>query len=113
LSGAARADRGPVATSLLPDALAGHREQQARSNGLAPPAQLEEELARIWSLVLAVDDIERDADFFALGGDSLLAVQVASRVRGELGVTLRLQTLFEHPILEDLAATIAEAHRDG
>jgi amino acid adenylation domain-containing protein len=51
-------------------------------------------IAGIWSDILQVQDITPDSDFFALGGHSLSAMQVVSRVRSACQVVLPLRTLF-------------------
>ncbi len=71
-----------------------------------PRNPTEELLASIWSEVLAVDGIAVEDDFFTLSGHSLLATQVAFRVREAFGVELPLVRLFERTTLGELAAEI-------
>lgn len=73
-----------------------------------PRTAAEEILAKIWSDVLATPGIGRADHFFELGGDSLLAAQVAWRATDE-GVPLRAHDLFRRPILADLAAAAPQA----
>lgn len=54
----------------------------------APDGELEEDLAAIWKEVLKVEKVSREDSFFALGGDSLLAEQVAVRIQDALKVDL-------------------------
>ncbi|MFI6350420.1 amino acid adenylation domain-containing protein [Streptomyces sp. NPDC050560] len=69
-----------------------------------PPRTAEERrLARAWEDILATSGIGREDDFFARGGDSLLATRLIARLRTEGGDTLRLSDLFAHPVLADLA----------
>jgi acyl carrier protein len=53
----------------------------------------------------------RDADFFELGGDSLLAMKVISRIDASLHVELEFETVFEHSALGTLAAFIDTAQQ--
>lgn len=66
----------------------------------------EQQLAQIWAQVLNRDSIPRDGEFFQLGGQSLLAAQVRSRLR-EQGIDMPLRWLFETPRLHELAVRIA------
>ena len=68
-----------------------------------PTGDMEELLAGIWSELLATDVTSRQANFFALGGDSLLATQTAARLGRELGRDLPVRILFDYPVLADLA----------
>ncbi|WP_066267626.1 non-ribosomal peptide synthetase [Hydrogenophaga palleronii] len=74
----------------------------------APPA-LMDELSRLWCDVLGVESVEPDAHFFELGGDSLLATQLMSRLRTRLGVELPIRALFENPTLPGLARAVMQA----
>ncbi|HSK77259.1 MAG TPA: amino acid adenylation domain-containing protein, partial [Thermoanaerobaculia bacterium] len=74
-----------------------------------PRTPVEEVLAGIWSEVLGVPRIGADDDFFALSGHSLLATQVAWRIRKAFGVDLPLRRLFERATLAELAAEIEAA----
>jgi amino acid adenylation domain-containing protein len=80
--------------------------------GVAPSTGTEVALAAVWAEVLRVDRVHADDDFFELGGQSLLAAQVAARVRDRMGVELPLRHVFESPVLADLAAAV-DAARDA
>jgi acyl carrier protein len=73
-----------------------------------PSDDVEQWLAGVWSVVLDVPTPALDADFFALGGSSLRAVQVLARVETVLGVELRLAAFFEHPTLRSFAAMVRD-----
>ena len=64
-----------------------------------PRTPMEEILAAVWSEVLGLPGIGPDDNFFALGGHSLKATQVASRLRERLGIELPLRRIFEAPSL--------------
>ncbi|MDP9122401.1 MAG: phosphopantetheine-binding protein, partial [Acidobacteriota bacterium] len=75
-----------------------------REEAYAPPrTPLEAELARLWAEVLGIDKVGVGDNFFALGGDSLLGVQLIGRA-GEQGIALAPRHLFERPTVAGLAA---------
>jgi amino acid adenylation domain-containing protein/FkbM family methyltransferase len=76
-----------------------------------PQGDIETALASIWAgvLDLPVETIGRADHFFALGGHSLLAMRVVSRVRESLNADLGVTELFDHPVLAELAAIVAQA----
>jgi phthiocerol/phenolphthiocerol synthesis type-I polyketide synthase E len=61
----------------------------------APRTELEAQLAGIWGTVLGVSGVARDDDFFDLGGNSLVAVQLVAQVRKATQVKLPMRSLFE------------------
>ncbi|MET0396107.1 MAG: amino acid adenylation domain-containing protein, partial [Longimicrobiaceae bacterium] len=79
----------------------------------APSTPAEEVVAGIWAEVLGVGRVGAGTSFFALGGQSLLATQVVSRLRRVFGVELPLRALFEAPTVRELAARVEEARRGG
>jgi acyl-CoA synthetase (AMP-forming)/AMP-acid ligase II/acyl carrier protein len=68
----------------------------------------EEVIGALFRDLLQVDSVAPDDDFFQLGGQSLLATQLASRVRSALGVDLSPTALFEAPTVAGLVATIEQ-----
>ncbi|MGV0747431.1 amino acid adenylation domain-containing protein [Mycolicibacter minnesotensis] len=70
---------------------------------VAPRDETEQALAEIWREVLDVDRVGVTDDFFALGGASTQALEVAVRV-GELGLELRPESLFVYGTIAELAA---------
>ncbi len=76
---------------------------------VAPQTETERRVAQIWSSVLSVQEIGINDNFFALGGHSLIAMQVMSRLRDELGVGLTLRTIFDAPTVMELAAAVENA----
>src|SRR3970282_241897 len=78
---------------------------------VAPRSPTEEILAGIWAEVLKVERVGIHDNFFDLGGDSLLATQVISRLRVTLQMELPLRFLFEYPTVAGLADRIEETRR--
>lgn len=74
----------------------------------SPQTSIETRLADIWQEVLGGPHPHRHANFFALGGNSLLAAQVVARILDVFHVELPLSVLFEYPTLSALAARIGE-----
>lgn len=72
----------------------------------AQPVASDEVLARltsVWEDMLRTAPIAPDQNYFDLGGDSILAVQLFLRVEQEFGVKLPLATLFDAPTIHELA----------
>ncbi|MES1241756.1 MAG: amino acid adenylation domain-containing protein [Acidobacteriota bacterium] len=72
----------------------------------APRTVTEELLASAWAALLGVGRVGRSEDFFDLGGHSLQATRLVSRVRELFGVELPVRAVFEEPVLADLAARV-------
>jgi amino acid adenylation domain-containing protein len=72
----------------------------------APRTALEEMLVGIWSEVLGAGRVGIHDNFFALGGQSLLAMQVVSRLGEALEIEVPLRRLFEAPTVAGLAAAL-------
>ena len=91
---------------IAPEACASEPEQSAAA---ATPE--EAELAGIWAELLERDSVSVTGNFFELGGDSLLAVQLSARVRERMRVELPLRMIFENPSVRSLAAALAQRAR--
>jgi len=72
----------------------------------APRNQTEERLARLWCDILKVDRVSTKANFFDLGGQSLLAVALFAKIEKEFGRKLPLATLFAFPTIEGIASAL-------
>ncbi|HEV7587815.1 MAG TPA: amino acid adenylation domain-containing protein, partial [Longimicrobium sp.] len=73
---------------------------------VAPRGATEEALASIWAEVLRIDRVGVEDGFFTLGGDSILAIRVATRAR-KAGMEVTPRALFEHHTIAALAAALA------
>ncbi|MEO6196448.1 MAG: amino acid adenylation domain-containing protein [Thermoanaerobaculia bacterium] len=90
------------------------REYRVEGGEAAPPrTPVEEVLAGIWMEVLGIAAVGRTDSFFHLGGHSLVATRVTSRVRRALGVELPLRALFETPTLAALGERVERALRES
>ncbi len=66
--------------------------------------ETEKTIGEIWSNLLHRSIVDRNAHFFKIGGDSIRAMQVVSQLKKSFGQEVSTSTLFQHPILADLAA---------
>ncbi|MBL8261086.1 MAG: amino acid adenylation domain-containing protein [Xanthomonadaceae bacterium] len=76
---------------------------------VAPRTPEEAWLAALWKELLALPSVDVRAGFFDLGGHSVLATRMLSRVSNEYGIELPLRVLFEAPTLEGFAARVVAA----
>jgi amino acid adenylation domain-containing protein len=100
-----RTPNGKIDRKALPEP---ENESSERSSR-APANEVEELLAGIWAEVLRRDTVGVDDNFFELGGHSLLATQMILRLRQIFHRDIPLRTVFEFPVLQDLAACITAA----
>ncbi|HDR9656968.1 TPA: amino acid adenylation domain-containing protein, partial [Burkholderia stabilis] len=85
----------------------------AQGAGDAPRTPTEQQLAGLWQTLLGLDAVpSRDDRFFALGADSLAAMQLQAAIRATVRVNLRLDTLFADPALAELAETVDRSARE-
>lgn len=69
---------------------------------ILPRTQEEEILSMIWMKVLKLDRVSVKSNFFTLGGDSIISIQIVSRAR-EAGLQLSVKDIFTYPTIEQLA----------
>jgi amino acid adenylation domain-containing protein len=95
---------GKVDTKALPD------PEQASTETFQPPVtETQKAIAAIWQEVLGIKQVGINHNFFDLGGHSLKATQVLTAIHQQLSDKIKLTDLFDHPVLADLAAVIADA----
>jgi hypothetical protein len=80
----------------------------ANDSYVAPGTPLEEMLVGIWEEVLGRQKVGVFDNFFEVGGHSLLATRVVARVNNRLGIELPVRSIFETPLVAELAVTIEE-----
>jgi non-ribosomal peptide synthetase component F len=78
-----------------------HTQHQA--NIVAPETETQQQLVKIWKILLKVPEVGIYNNFFELGGHSLLATQLISRIRDTFGLELPVSSLFENPTISEFA----------
>ncbi|MDP4146802.1 MAG: amino acid adenylation domain-containing protein [Bacillota bacterium] len=77
----------------------------------APRNEIEQEIAKVWSQVLGVDKIGIDDNFFALGGDSIKAIQITARL-GNSKLKINISKLFKNPSIRALSANVRRTEEE-
>ncbi|WP_329363104.1 condensation domain-containing protein [Streptomyces sp. NBC_00669] len=112
---------GPSEVTVLaqiprrPDGTVDEARLPATPRGTAGPPPytgLERTLTDVWSLLLPGRTVGPHDDFFALGGGSMAAAQLAVRLTEALGVPVGVRDVFLHPTVHDLAAALTARLRD-
>jgi len=98
-------DRLPLTANGKVDRRALPAPDHSRAGNLfvAPRNHVEEVLANIWKSVLSVDRVGVHDNFFDLGGDSILSIQIIARAN-QAGLGLTPRQLFQHQTVSELAA---------
>ncbi|MET8002854.1 type I polyketide synthase [Nonomuraea glycinis] len=78
------------------------------SDHVAPRNDLESTLAGLWGEVIGARQVSVEQDFFELGGNSLVAVQLIALIRKKIGVRLPMRSLFQVPTVAGMAALVEE-----
>lgn len=98
---------GKVDRSKLPAPESAGASQQAPV--VAPRTVAEQQIAEIFATVLGVDQVGADANFFELGGNSLQAARVLSRITELTGVDTTMREFYTAPRVSEIAALVGVA----
>jgi acyl carrier protein len=79
---------------------------------VAPRNEIEERLATIFAEVLDVEKVGIHDSFFRLGGHSLIAIKLRSRIRDGFNVELPIATIFSSPTVAELSEAIEKAQKN-
>lgn len=77
----------------------------------APAGDVERRLAQIWQQVLGHIEIDVNTNFFTLGGDSILSIQLSSKAK-QAGLNLSVLQVFDHPTIRAMAACLDELQEE-
>lgn len=91
---------GKVDRQALPDP---DRVKPNAPDQVPPRTLIEKELAEIWAKLLGLSQVGIHDNFFALGGDSILSIQMIARAH-QLGVRLTPKLIYQHQTIAELAA---------
>ncbi|MEU5979495.1 amino acid adenylation domain-containing protein [Streptomyces sp. NPDC047315] len=98
-----RTPAGTLDRAALPEPAAGRPYR-------APRNEQEKHLSALFAEVLNVARVGIDDDFFELGGNSLLATRLTSRIRKSLGVSVSIRDIFQHRCIAELSRTVKNAN---
>ena len=83
-----------------------HSRPNLPNSYIAPRNDIEQKIADIWQELLGIKQVGIHDNFFELGGDSLIAVQVLSRLKNTFYIKLSVANLFESPTIVQIAAKL-------
>jgi FkbM family methyltransferase len=84
------------------------RRPEGEDTFISPRTPIEQHLADFWQQILGIDKVGIDDSFFDLGGNSLLATQIISRIREAFDVELSIGEFFKDPKIVNLALAITQ-----
>jgi len=100
------APNGKILRSALPAVSSGRPD--LGTPYLAPRSPIEKSIGQLWTSVLGWSEIGVQDSFFELGGNSLLATRMLSRIRDEFSVEISMRTVFDDPTIQRLAGVVEE-----
>lgn len=95
-----KVDRAQLAGAMPSEAMPAEPESEQT---VSKTDDVQEKLLQIWREVLGAEIVQATDNFFEIGGHSLLAIQVISRIRQAFGIEVPLRAVFEQPTLEQLS----------
>ena len=98
-----RLPNGKIDTRSLPEA----DFSVAEPGGRQPNSEVEENLSGIWEEILGITPVNADDNFFEIGGDSIMSIQIAAKARQQ-GILIEPNQLFEHQTIRELAKNIED-----
>lgn len=83
-----------------------HTVERSQAPSHQPQQLMEKMLLSLWSHILHEEHIDTHTNFYALGGDSLAALEVVDHIRALFCIDISLHDFFAHPNIHDLSAFI-------
>ncbi|GHO60131.1 polyketide synthase [Ktedonobacter robiniae] len=90
-----------------------HSRPNIKTSYVEPRNSLEQHIADIWQRVIGIDKVGTSDNFFDLGGDSVMIMQVLKRLYDICQVELSVHVFFEYPTVESLANTITQRQMEA
>jgi acyl transferase domain-containing protein/aryl carrier-like protein len=87
----------------------GYPRPNLSSSYVAPTNETEASIAEIWQELLGIEEVGIHDNLFDLGGDSLLVIQIVSRIREILSIEVPLRAIFETPTIAELADSVGKS----
>jgi len=87
--------------------------RQANTVATPPETPLQSQIEAVWTEVLGISGFGIDANFFNVGGHSLMAIQVVSRLGDLFDVDIALRLMFERPTIRAFSEAVAELRAMG
>ena len=79
--------------------------RQVAEQYVAPQSSVEQTLCEIWSEVLRIEKIGIHDNFFRIGGDSIISIQLVAKAR-QKGIHLNVKDIFSHPTISTLSSMV-------
>ncbi|MDF5730142.1 MAG: SDR family NAD(P)-dependent oxidoreductase [Rhizonema sp. PD38] len=83
-----------------------HSRPNLPNSYVAPLNLVEQKIADIWQELLGIKQVGIHDNFFELGGDSIIAVQIMSRLRNIFSIQFSVASLFESPTIAEIATNL-------
>jgi acyl carrier protein len=90
-----------------------HERPALETDYVAPRTEVETRIAVVWQQLLGIDRVGIHDNFFDLGGHSLVAIQVVSRLRDDFSVDLSVEGLFDSPTVAGVAGLVEQLRHEA
>ncbi|MEM9219993.1 MAG: SDR family NAD(P)-dependent oxidoreductase, partial [Cyanobacteria bacterium P01_F01_bin.150] len=85
------------------------QESQKANDYIAPSGEIEEAIATIWQEALSIEKIAIDQNFFELGGNSILTIQVIGKIQEITDKSISVVDIFQYPTISLLAKYLGQS----